>query len=94
MATLILKATEKCNSNCYYCDVVHKKNTGTSMSLETLETVFIRINEFLKAEPDERIEILWHGGEPLLLGPEYFRSALKLQEKHCSETQARITHSI
>ena len=94
MATIIVKATEKCNSNCYYCDVVYKKDTGKSMPLEILETLFIRINEFLKAEIGERVEILWHGGEPLLLGPQYYMSALKLQDKHCLDTKNRITHNI
>jgi uncharacterized protein len=94
MATLIVKATEKCNSNCYYCDVVRKKHTGNSMSLEILETIFLRINEFLKCQIEEEVELLWHGGEPLLLGPEYFRSALDLQETHCPETKTRIRHSM
>lgn len=94
MAAIILKATEKCNSNCYYCDVVYKKNTGTSMPLDILELTFFRINEYLKTFPDEKIELLWHGGEPLLLGPKYYWSAFKFQEKHCPETTNRIEHNI
>jgi len=94
MATLILKATEKCNSNCYYCDVVRKANTGMSMSLDVLELVFMRINEFLQQHPSEMIELLWHGGEPLLLGPDYFYSAYEIQEKYCHEVKQRINHSI
>lgn len=94
MATLILKATEKCNSNCYYCDVVRKEKTGASMPLEVLETVFARSNEFLEAKPGEQVEIIWHGGEPLLLGPGYFQSALEIQERLCPATEDRISHSI
>ncbi len=29
MPTIIFKATEACNSNCIYCDVVHKKKPRT-----------------------------------------------------------------
>ena len=94
MATLILKATERCNSNCYYCDVVRKAKTGGIMSLDLLEVVFTRINEYLEGNPSENIEILWHGGEPLLLGPQYYRTALEFQEKYCRETNGRITHNI
>ncbi|HOT88315.1 MAG TPA: hypothetical protein PL028_02095 [Bacteroidales bacterium] len=39
MATIIFKPTEKCNSNCIYCDVVVKKKPKT-MSLELLEHIF------------------------------------------------------
>ena len=94
MATIILKASERCNSNCVYCDVVFKQQTGADMPLEILEQVFIRTNEFLSAFPGEQVELLWHGGEPLILGPDYYWEALRLQRRHCPETQGRITHSI
>ena len=94
MATLILKATESCNSNCYYCDVVRKKDTGATMSLEVLETVFRRVGDFLRQRPGERVEIIWHGGEPLLPGPAFYEAALAFQERHCGAAAGRITHSI
>ena len=94
MATLILKVTEKCNSNCYYCDVVWKQKTGQTMPLDTLEAVFIRVDEYLRGYPADRVDILWHGGEPLLPGPEYYRTAISLFNKYCSETRNRVKHSI
>lgn len=94
MATLILKATEECNSNCVYCDVVRKDERGSPMSADLLELVFIRLNEFLLERQDEHIKIIWHGGEPLLLGPKYFHMVWELQEKHCRETQRRISHDM
>jgi len=93
MATLILKVTEKCNSNCFYCDVVRKEKTGKTMSMDTLETLFKRVNEYL-SHPDNRVEILWHGGEPLLPGPDYYRRAISLFNKYCSKTKNRVNHSI
>jgi radical SAM protein with 4Fe4S-binding SPASM domain len=94
MATLILKVTEKCNSNCYYCDVVRKEKTGQTMSLQTLGTVFRRVDEYLRKNPGERMEILWHGGEPLLPGADYYRRAIALFNRHCAETRNSIHHSI
>ena len=94
MASVILKATERCNSNCYYCDVVVKAGRGGSMPLEVLEQALIRTNEYLERHPDETVELLWHGGEPLLLGPEYFRRAWELQRRRCPATLSRITHNI
>jgi len=94
MASVILKVTERCNSNCYYCDVVNKQDQGGSMSLEVLEQVFIRTNEYLQSLPEERINLVWHGGEPLLLGPKYFNQVWEFQQEHCAATGNRVSHSI
>lgn len=94
MAVLILKPTEACNSNCAYCDVVRKPGARTTMSLELLERVFERAGAFLRARPEERLTVIWHGGEPLTLGPETFRQALAFQRRHCAEVQDRMEHAV
>ena len=94
MATVILKVTEQCNSNCYYCDVTYKPGYKHSMSLEILEVVFQRINEYLISHPKETVKLIWHGGEPLILGAGYYRRAVWLLGAHCSETLPRINHVI
>jgi uncharacterized protein len=94
MASLIVKATEKCNSNCAYCDVVRKANSGQTMSATVLETLFKRINEFLLARPSEDVTFIWHGGEPLLLGAAYFEQAAAFERAHCPSTAGRIKHCI
>ncbi len=95
MTTVIFKPTEACNGNCVYCEVVRKdRERGARLPQEALERFFIRINEFLLARPEERFQIIWHGGEPLLLGPDYFMRAHEYENKHCPETKDRITHDI
>jgi len=96
MATVIFKPTEACNARCVYCDVVHKPQHSKirRMPLETLELFFRRINELLVERPTEEMDVVWHGGEPFLLGPEYFTRALEFQERHCAGTKKRIRHSI
>lgn len=95
MATVIFKPTEACNAQCVYCDVVHKESQiKRTMPENILETFFIRINEYLLDYPEENMEIIWHGGEPLLLGPHYFEKALEFQERHCVKTRSRVSHSL
>lgn len=94
MATIIVKLTEKCNSNCLYCDVVRKKNTGKTMTPELLGKLFYRINEYLEEHADTEINLLWHGGEPLLPGVKYYHKIIDIQEKLCAGTKHRIKHSI
>jgi len=93
MATVIFKATEACNSNCIYCEVV-KKHQPAVMGYDLLAVVFQRMNEYLAAHSEEKIIFTWHGGEACLLGVEYFKKALELQEKYCPQTKARIRHQI
>jgi len=95
MAIVIFKATEACNARCAYCDVVHDKNAITGkMPYELLELFFVRINDYLLERPENTMEITWHGGEPLLLGPAYFAKALEFQQKHCAKTQDKIIHHV
>lgn len=93
MSTIIFKPTEKCNSNCAYCDVVVRKAPIT-MSLELLETTFIKINEYLLEKNDEKLTLIWHGGEPLLLGVDYYKKALKFINQHCGKTKHLIEHAM
>lgn len=93
MKVIIFKPIEACNSNCIYCDVV-KKKVDTRMSEELLELTFRRIGEYLEEKPGERIQLIWHGGEPCLLPPEYFRKALEYQHKYCNGKATSIEHAI
>ena len=94
MPTLIIKVTEKCNANCAYCYVVHKKHNFSTMPDDVLEAIFSRVDEYLKSNSNEYIDILWHGGEPLLAGKCFFEKALKFQYSICATTKNRINHSI
>lgn len=91
--TIIFKPTERCNSNCIYCDVISKPAIP-DMSAEMLELVFRRMGEFLALKPDNEINLVWHGGEPLILGPGYFQNALEIQARHCGADASRIHHRI
>jgi uncharacterized protein len=93
MAVIIFKAIEKCNSNCIYCYVI-KKQQDEVMNYDLLKLIFTRIDDYLKENPDETITFTWHGGEVCLLGPEYFKTAIKIQDECCSETKSRIEHLV
>jgi uncharacterized protein len=93
MAVVIFKAVEKCNSNCIYCDVI-KKLQNEIMNYDLLKLIFIRMNDYLMENPTENIAFTWHGGEVCLLGPDYFKVALELQDEYCSKTKSRIEHQV
>jgi len=93
MPTLIFKETEACNSNCIYCDVITRKKPKT-ISYELLSKVFQRIDEFLKYYPEELFSIVWHGGEPIMAGIDFYKKVLELQSQFCPETKHRIIHDM
>jgi uncharacterized protein len=80
---LILRVSEKCNQNCFYCyvDRDKRRNSREVLGFFELEVLFKKIltGKF------SYIQIVWHGGEPTLLGAEYFEKAIQLQQKHCAE---------
>ena len=70
---VILKVTEACNLKCKYCYNGEECKKGV-LSLERFEKLLL----VLKTGYDN-IHIIWHGGEPLCAGIEYFRKAMDIE---------------
>ncbi len=94
MSTIIIKATQMCNSNCAYCDAIHNKDCSDFMSSAVLEKLLFRVNEYLEHFVDQEMQLIWHGGEPLLLGVDFFQNIYEAQARICSNTKERIEHAI
>ena len=73
--SVLIKPTHGCNFNCKYCyDAPYRqKYKNTTMSMETL-------NEILKraAAYADSLQLIWHGGEPLLVGKQWYEDAQKV----------------
>jgi uncharacterized protein len=77
-------AGASCNLACRYCyylekDALHPAGGPRRMSEELLETLIV---QHLNSSPDEIVRFSWHGGEPTVLGLDYFRKIVDLQRKH------------
>ena len=74
-----------CNLRCRYCYYLDKADIyggkEPRMTYEMLET-FIR--EYIAANDVPEVLFNWHGGEPLLMGLDFYRKAIQLQEKYAS----------
>ena len=75
-----------CNLRCAYCFYLEKeslypKGERWKMSDETLEA-FIR--QYVQAQPEtvQQIDFAFQGGEPTLLGLDFFRRVVELQRKY------------
>jgi len=73
-----------CNLDCHYCYYLKKehlypKGESFRMSDEILEEYIV---QHFDASPDPVIRFSWHGGEPTVLGLDYFRKIVALRRKH------------
>jgi len=72
-----------CNLDCKYCFYLEKEKLypGTktwAMSAEVLERY---IRDYIAAQPQEEVHFAWQGGEPTLLGVDFFRTVVELQQQ-------------
>jgi uncharacterized protein len=84
-----------CNMDCHYCYYLQKErlypeNEAFRMPEELLERY---IAQQIEASPKPVILFAWHGGEPTILGLDYFRTIVALQRKH-QPTGRRIVNGI
>lgn len=78
--SLIIKVTNACNLNCSYCYHRRDSNRITNSSM-TLGTVDIMIKNLLENNK-EHAEFIWHGGEPLLAGIDFFKFVVQKQQEY------------
>lgn len=82
-----------CNLRCEYCFFLKKEklypNSNFRMSDEVHEAY---IKQLLSAHQVPQITVAWQGGEPTLMGLDFFRRSLELQKKH-KKTGTRIENT-
>jgi uncharacterized protein len=75
----------RCNLECRYCFYLEKEpalypDAGVPrMSEATLER-FVR--DYIAAQPGDEVAFAWQGGEPTLLGVDFFERAVELQRRY------------
>ncbi|MDO5447495.1 MAG: anaerobic sulfatase-maturation protein [Prevotellaceae bacterium] len=92
----------KCNLRCKYCYYLEKDAmypslffTEKQMSEELLETF---IKQYIECQSQREVMFIWHGGEPLLRGLDFYKKAIHLQQQHarghvidnCIQTNATL----
>ena len=73
-----------CNLNCTYCYYLEKQNLFPGKNdfklPEDLLEIFIK--QYIEAQQVPVVTFTWQGGEPTLLGLDYFRKVIELQKKY------------
>jgi len=73
-----------CNLACRYCYYLGKGAPVTGGGPARLPEDLLEdyIAQHVAASPDEIIRFSWHGGEPTVLGVDYFRKIVEIQRRH------------
>jgi uncharacterized protein len=72
-----------CNLNCKYCFYLEKEKLypGERQWRMSDEVLAEYVCQYIEAQPGPEVFFAWQGGEPTLLGVDFFRKAVALQKK-------------
>jgi len=87
---VIVKPTESCNLACKYCYRPTNIDNLHMMSEATVENIFSRFLSY----NNSKLEVIWHGGEPLLAGKKFFQRVVEIGKKMNNTKHLAIKNSI
>ncbi|NTF17260.1 radical SAM protein [Agrobacterium rubi] len=71
IGTAILKPTKFCNADCLYCSAPPEVNGAPKWSIDEFKELFDKLHPYLTPHA----VLLWHGGEPMLMGADFYWKA-------------------
>lgn len=81
-----------CNLGCAYCYYLDKAEIyggrEPRMSLEMLETA---VRGYIETNDVPEVTFIWHGGEPMVLGLDFYRKAMEFQQRYAGGKTIRNT---
>lgn len=86
---IIVKVTDGCNLRCKYC---YNKDSDYQKQVLSLERFKKLLN--IVAPYRKEIHIIWHGGEPLTAGHDYFEQAMKIEDAACTTFRVTIKNQV
>ena len=73
-----------CNLDCRYCFYLEKENLYPDKKSWQMSDVVLEnyIKNYIAAQPIPEVTFAWQGGEPTLLGVDFFRKVVELEKKY------------
>lgn len=85
---IVIKATgSRCNLECGYCYYLDKEKVLADPMPGRISEGMLEefIRQYITEQDVETIMFNWHGGEPALLGLDFYRKAVELQKKYAGD---------
>ncbi|MAD02875.1 MULTISPECIES: anaerobic sulfatase maturase [unclassified Pseudoalteromonas] len=89
--TTVKVVGSKCNYDCEYCFYLEKDTllkSNKSMQQDTLEAY---VRNYINSQNTPEVEFAWHGGEPTLVGLNFFEKAVEFQRKYAGQKVIKNT---
>jgi uncharacterized protein len=72
-----------CNLNCTYCYYLEKQKLYPGSSFRMTDELLERfIRQYISVQQSPVISFVWQGGEPTMLGLDFYKKVVELQHKH------------
>jgi uncharacterized protein len=72
-----------CNLDCQYCYFLSKERLYPGSDFRMADTLLEEyIRQYIAAQPASEVTFAWQGGEPTLMGLDFYRQAVGYQQKH------------
>lgn len=81
---MIKPSGSACNLNCPYCFYLHKEQLLDQPKQPRMEDDILEehIRQYIEAQNGQEVVFSWQGGEPTLMGLDFFRKVVALQHRH------------
>ena len=77
-STMLKPAGSACNLDCHYCYYLDKAvQYGGKQAVMSDELLELYVKQYIEANEVEVVQFCWHGGEPLLLGVDFYRGKIR-----------------
>lgn len=82
-----------CNLDCSYCFYLEKEQLYPPRERFRMPDEVLRayVQRYIAAQPTPEVEFVWQGGEPMLMGLEFFRRAMDYQREFANGKTIRNT---
>jgi radical SAM protein with 4Fe4S-binding SPASM domain len=87
---VVIKPTLQCNGKCAYCNVAERPLFTDSA---IIERTFENLAAYMAKNPDCDVIVLWHGGEPTLMGESFYKRVTELNRKIFTHSPTHLMQS-
>ena len=77
----VVKVSKFCNLRCDYCYEFPELGDRARMSREQAAAMFDNMAGYYRTKPESAVHFVWHGGEPMIQEPDYFRMIFAEQRR-------------